>query len=142
MGNLNRLYREFNERAQFFLVYIREAHTTDGWQVGANVRDCILFAQPKTEKERANVARTCVKNLGIEFPTLLDNMDNAVEQAYTAWPDRLYVVGKDGKIAFKSGPGPRGFDSRELGVFLDLLVGNSSGGKPPGKPAAKSQEQE
>lgn len=86
----------------------------------ANVQQQILFTQPKTESERKKVAHSCVADLGIKFPTLVDNMDNKTEKDYSAWPDRLYVVDKEGKIAYKGGPGPRGFDSKELGVFLEL----------------------
>ena len=59
-------------------------------------------------------------HLGIQFPTLLDSMDNKAEKDYSSWPDRLYVVDQDGKVAYKGGPGPQGFDSAELGVFLEL----------------------
>jgi len=45
-----------------------------------------------------------VRNLGITFATVVDNMDNQVELNY-GWPDRLYLVGMDGRIAFKGGPG-------------------------------------
>ena len=45
-------------------------------------------------------------------------MDNAVEQEYTAWPDRLYLIGVDGRIRFKSEAGPFvtvRFRSKEIG---------------------------
>jgi len=54
-------------------------------------------------------------------------MDNKVEKDYSSWPDRLYVVGQDGKVAYKGGPGPGGFDSAELGVFLELLLPRGAG---------------
>ncbi len=41
-------------------------------------------------------------------------MDHQVETAYTAWPDRLYLVSKDGRIAWKGRPGPQGFRVAEL----------------------------
>jgi hypothetical protein len=47
-----------------------------------------------------------------------------VEQAYAAWPDRIYVVGTDGRIAYKGGPGPRGFSAEELGRWLASNVVN------------------
>jgi type I thyroxine 5'-deiodinase len=45
---------------------------------------------------------------------LVDGMDDAVNRAYAAFPDRLYLVGRDGKIAFRGGPGPAGFRPDEL----------------------------
>jgi hypothetical protein len=70
-------------------------------------------------------------NLGIEFPALVDAIDNSTEVAYTAWPDRLYIVGRNGQIAFKSEAGPFGFKTdaltnaleRELGVALPSTPG-------------------
>jgi len=37
-----------------------------------------------------------------------------VELDYAGWPDRLYLIGKNGRIAFKGGPGPKGFLPAEL----------------------------
>ena len=41
-------------------------------------------------------------------------MEDSVNQAYGGWPDRLYLVGVDGKIAYKGGRGPFGFEPDEL----------------------------
>jgi len=48
----------------------------------------------------------------------LDGMDNKVNTAYSGWPDRLFVVGHDGKIAYSGARGPRGFDPKgwEAGI--------------------------
>lgn len=54
----------------------------------------------------------CAK-LKISLPCLIDKIDNKVGEAYAGWPDRLYVIGKDGKIVYKGGPGPRGFKPAE-----------------------------
>jgi hypothetical protein len=36
-------------------------------------------------------------------------MDDAAGQAYNAMPERLYLIGKDGRIAYKGGVGPMFF---------------------------------
>jgi type I thyroxine 5'-deiodinase len=59
-----------------------------------------------------------VRNLGIRFPALIDGIDNTVERLYTAWPDRLYLIGRDGRVRYKSGPGPYGFHTDELEAAL------------------------
>ena len=46
-------------------------------------------------------------------------MDNAVDKAYAAWPERLFVVGVDGKIAYAGGQGPFEFKTEELRQWLD-----------------------
>ncbi len=101
-----------------YLVYIREAHPTDGWQVGSNRRDGILFEQPKTFAERVDVAAKMCEKLEIDLPCLIDNINNKVGADYAAWPDRIYVIGTDGRIIYKSGPGPRGFRPDEAGKAL------------------------
>jgi hypothetical protein len=80
----------------------------------SNVRDHVLFPNPKTAAQREQVAGSCVRNLHIAIPALIDSIDNKIEQAYTAWPDRLYVIGKDGRVDYKSAPGPFGFDPKKL----------------------------
>ena len=60
------------------------------------------------------MADACVRGLKIEIPALLDNLENTTEKAYSAWPDRLYVIDKQGRIAFKSAPGPYGFHPKRM----------------------------
>jgi type I thyroxine 5'-deiodinase len=98
----------------FYAVYILEAHPTDVWTMQSNVRDGVLFRSPRDEAERASVAGTCVRKLGIKFPALLDSFDNRVEAAYTGWPDRLYLIGMGGRVLYKSEPGPFGFHPNDL----------------------------
>ena len=105
---------KYKGKVEFLLVYIREAHPTDGWQVAANERDRVLLETAKTFNQKEEHADACVRNLGIKFPTVVDNLDNKVELNYAGWPDRLYLIGKDGRIAWKGGPGPKGFQPPEL----------------------------
>jgi type I thyroxine 5'-deiodinase len=104
------------------VVYIQEAHPTDAWQVRSNLAENVIFASPKTLEERNQVAGLCALNLGIEFPAVVDTLDNRTEMAYTAWPDRLYVIDRDGRIAYKSAPGPFGFQPEGVAETLRTLV--------------------
>jgi len=74
----------------------------------------------QTEKidDRAENAKQCVDTLKMTMPTLIDRPDNQVNTAYGAWPDRLYVIGIDGKIAYQGGPGPGGFKVNEVENWL------------------------
>ena len=87
----------------------------------SNVKEGVLFRNPTTEQEREKVASSCVRKLHIAIPALIDSIDNRIEQEYTGWPDRLYFVGLDGRIRFKSDPGPFGFDAKSLGLALTAL---------------------
>jgi Iodothyronine deiodinase len=110
----------------FLAVYILEAHPSDVWQMQSNIKDSVVFASPKNEEERAFVAGACVRKLGIKFPAVLDGFDNTTEKAYTGWPDRLYLIDSNGKVAYKSAPGPFGFKPDDLKSALQrILPGNS-----------------
>lgn len=103
-------------------MYISEAHPSDVWQMESNIKDKVVFASPRDEDERANIAGTCVRKLGIEFPAVLDEFGNSTEQTYTGWPDRMYLIDASGRIAHKSKPGPFGFKSEELKTALARVV--------------------
>jgi hypothetical protein len=104
------------------VVYITEAHPSDVWQMQSNIKDQIVLASPKDEEERALVAGACVRKLGIKIPAVLDEFGNSTEQAYTGWPDRLYLVDANGRVAYKANPGPFGFKSDELRAAIGRLV--------------------
>lgn len=110
----------------FYAVYILEAHPSDVWQMESNVRDRIVFLSPKNAGERSDLAQSCVRRLGLRFPAVVDTMDNRTEQAYTGWPDRIYLIDRDGKIVYKSRPGPFGFHPMELEQALKSLASGTS----------------
>jgi iodothyronine deiodinase-like protein len=119
---LNALYREYNDRAAFYIVYIQEAHPIDGWQMEANITDDVLVASTKTHDDRCAAAGSCVVGLGIEIPAIIDSPDSRVDRAYSGWPDRLYVIDREGRIAFKSDPGPFGFKPAAVKASLERLL--------------------
>lgn len=108
----------------FHAVYIQEAHPSDIWQMGSNVREGVVFRDPQSEAERTGVAESCVRKLGIRFPALIDGIDNTVERQYTGWPDRLYLIDREGRVAFKSEPGPFGFHPANLETALRGVLGS------------------
>jgi type I thyroxine 5'-deiodinase len=88
----------------------------------SNIKDKVVFASPKTEGDRAFVAGACMRKLGIEFPAVLDEFGNSTEQAYTGWPDRIYLINSQGRIAYKSKPGPFGFKPDQLETALSRAL--------------------
>ena len=121
MPALNKLYRDYRDRVAFHVVYIQEAHPIDGWQLDDNVEDDVLVNSTASDEERVQVAGVCMTKLGIELPAIVDEADDRVEQAYTGWPDRLYVIDSDGRIAYKSAAGPFGFKPSEVEATLNRL---------------------
>lgn len=84
----------------------------------SNEGEGVLVARHREFAERAAAARACVERLGLTAPVLLDGMENAADRAYGAWPERLYVISREGTIAYQGGKGPYDFDPTELERFL------------------------
>jgi hypothetical protein len=106
---------------RFVVVYIREAHPEEGWILPENRRSGVAVHEPATDDERRHVARTCATNLKLTLATVVDGLDNAVARVYGGWPDRLYLVGSDGRIAYQGGEGPFGFKPEELDAAIGRL---------------------
>jgi len=104
------------------VVYITEAHPSDVWQMQSNIKDKVVLASPKDEEERALVAGACVRKLGIQIPAVIDEFGNSTERAYTGWPDRLYLIDRQGRVSYKGGPGPFGFHPSELRSALESVA--------------------
>jgi Iodothyronine deiodinase len=96
------LHARYKDKAHIYVVYIREAHPDQE-------RNKFNVPQPKEMEERRKVARDFVRALKLSIPVLVDAMDDHVGKAYSAWPDRLYVIDANGKVALKGGIGPAGF---------------------------------
>jgi len=112
-----------NSQVEFFVVYVQEAHPIDGWQTDSNVEAGILYRQHQSFDERDEVAATCTLDLHIEVPVLVEEMDNNVDEAYGAAPERLYLIDADGKVAYHGGAGPHFFDLDEWEEALKACVG-------------------
>jgi hypothetical protein len=110
----------------FYLIYIKEAHPIDAWQSDSNLKESVLVADPRQYGERVELAGTCSTKLGIEFPALIDDMENTTERNYTAWPDRIYLIDEEGRVAFKSEAGPFGFKTESLSDALQHLFSSKA----------------
>ena len=60
----------------------------------------------------------------MRMPMVIDGVDNAVASAYGGWPDRLYLIGREGAIAFQGGEGPFEFkpEALERAIERELAV--------------------
>ncbi len=110
---MEEVYSRYGKQVEFFLVYVREAHPSDGWQVDSNLENNIIFRQHQSFEEREQVANTCSLDLNMTIPILIEGMDNTIDEAYGAAPERLYVVGVDGTVAYQGGAVPHFFDVDE-----------------------------
>jgi iodothyronine deiodinase-like protein len=123
LGELEELHERHGGEVAFFIVYIREAHPEDGWVLADNRREEIAIDDPTSLDERADAAAACALRLRTSIPILLDDVDDAVASAYGGWPDRLYLIGRDGSVAFQGEVGPFGFKPEELAHAIEVELG-------------------
>lgn len=116
--SLRDLYEQFSDHIQFLVVYIREAHAVDGWDIGSENR----IHDPRSMAERRAVAGQCETSLQYGIRTYVDEIDDPVMTAYAAWPERLYLVDEAGHIAYAGGPGPGGFSPTQFKEAFELLL--------------------
>ena len=110
----------YGDRVAFLNVYVREAHPTEGWRMESNDRAGVVFDQPTTDAERNEVASQCCAALKMTIPLVVDGIDDRVGHLYSGMPDRLYLIDRDGKVAYKGGRGPFGFKPAELEQAISL----------------------
>lgn len=121
---VDEIYKRYKDRVTFLFVYIREAHPESILLVPTKEggKRLEVVSQTTTAAERLKNLEHCVSRLQLTIPALIDGDDNAVKHAYAAWPIRLYGIGTDGIIAYKSGPGPGGFRPPDLEDWLHTIV--------------------
>ena len=133
---------------QFLAVYIREAHPLDGvlperqrgrWLMGTPERQ-LFIEDPITFEERLDLAQRCEAAMQLGYPMLVDELDDAVNTAYAAWPERLYVVDLDGTLVYRGERGPGGFEPDAVGEVLERGSAAWVAGEPAGKEIAVQKE--
>ena len=115
--------RRWGDRAAFLTVYIKEAHPQDEWQMDANEREAVCYAQPRTLAQRLAIATDFVKRFDYGIPVLVDSMENRADALYAGWPERFYVVDENGRIAYRGKPGPFGYKPEEVEDWLAARFG-------------------
>lgn len=79
----------------------------------------IAIDQPRSLAERREAAAVLVERFGYDLPLAIDPMDGPAEAAWSAWPERLYVVARGGTIVYRGGLGPFEFDLAEMECALE-----------------------
>jgi hypothetical protein len=63
-------------------------------------------------------AATCRRTARLGLPIAVDDVDNGVGKAYAGWPNRMVVVGTDGRVIVASEPSPGGTNADRLRGWL------------------------
>lgn len=120
--DLDAIYQRYKGDATFLMVYVREAHPSDGWVMESNTRVGVKVAQPTTFAERTKVCDQFCQMLKPSMPVVVDDITDPAGTAYSGMPGRLYVIDPKGKVAYKSGRGPFGFKAGELEQALVMSL--------------------
>ncbi len=116
--SLQNAFEKYGDKADFVWVYISEAHAIDDARPSKDVK----IMEHTTLEERTKVAKGAAESLGLKIPLLVDDMENTLAEAYSAHPDRIFVLDAGGKVAYSGGRGPFGFDVDEMVAALADLV--------------------
>ena len=123
MGDIVQIYNDYKDHADFLTVYVREAHPTDEWQMKSNVKDDVCYAQPKTLEQRVAIAKDFTTRFKFPLPFGIDDMSNAADNVYAAWPERLYVIDETGHVVYRGGMGPFNYKPVEVREWLAAKYG-------------------
>jgi tetratricopeptide (TPR) repeat protein len=127
---LRQLHAEYGARINFRLVYIREAHAEGGeeaqWQSTINKREGIAVAPVRNLADKQAHANLCLRKLSLPFTSVVDAMDAPAERAYNAWPSRVYLVDRAGRVAFDSRLGEQDFQPERLDRAIREILDKDS----------------
>ena len=129
------IYNDYKDHADFLTVYVREAHPTDEWQMKSNVKEDVCYAQPKTLVQRVAIANDFIRRYHYPVPFGVDDMKNAANDAYAAWPERIYIIDEKGRIAYRGGMGPFHYDPQEARAWLAQRFGAVKHDAAPAPPS-------
>lgn len=119
--SLQKAFETHGDKADFTWIYISEAHAIDDRRPSQTVK----IMEHTTLEKRTKVAKNAAESLGLTIPLLIDDMENTIDSAYSAHPDRLFILDTEGKVAYAGGRGPWGFDVAEMILALEALIGDS-----------------
>ena len=129
-GMIDKLHARWGDRADFYVVYIREAHPEDGWRMSSNASVGVEIFQPKSFDERKTVAAQFCSLFQTTAPVLVDGIDDRVGEAYSGFPSRLYVIDRAGRVAYKAGRGPFGYNPGEMEQALIMCLLDEATAEP------------
>lgn len=115
MGKLEqfkKLVARFSNVADFLIVYLAEAHPSDGWTFKNNFD----IHTHKGIQDRMKAVDILLKHQP-NCPVVVDDMSNDINYKYGAMPERLYIV-LNGKIVYLGERGPRGYHVEEVEEWL------------------------
>ena len=104
------MFKTHKDTVDFKIVYIRDTHPTLGFRAPTNDRHGIARElEPKDLADRERWACADRQKMACTIPVVMDTFDDRTLRAYDAFPQRMYVLDRDGKVVYCSS-GLVGFD--------------------------------
>lgn len=114
LAAFQRVVNEYSDVADSLLVYIEEAHPSDGW-VSSDAPYQIPIHRCLEDR------LTAAKLMYAEVPgsnVVVDTMENSSNAAYGAFFERLYIL-RDDRVVYQGGRGPEGYRISEVRNWLE-----------------------
>jgi peroxiredoxin len=129
---MEQLKTDYGIRAQFFIVYTKEAHPSGGWEVDRNKDQEISIEQPASADARRQTAQMTRDKLKLTVPIVLDTMDDQVAAKFGAGENSAVVIDRDGRLAARQ----QWFEPVALRRHIDAAIASSRASDPSPAPAA------
>lgn len=104
------LYRRFHGVADFYFIYLREAHPEGGFQpiLESDMAKVVIPSIPDPEvlPGRCRLAEQFRDKKHLPMRFLVDSMDDNAAVLWGAWPARLFVIDAEGRVIYSGGQGP------------------------------------
>jgi len=126
LDDICRIAADNADLADFLVVYIEEAHATDGWALAENAHQ---ISNHRSIEERLAAAAKLANyiTLPANMTVVVDTMSDELNRAYGALPERLYVL-QNGLIVYEGRMGPFFFSPGEVDDSLKTYRERSSAG--------------
>ena len=112
MEELREKYKD--KGVEFFVVYSKEPHAGER-------RYFKKYTQHSSYEHKLGYAKELVEQFGMKVPVLVDDLDETVVHAYGRMPNMIFIIDKEGKIAYKSD----WTEKPRIDLMLDELLSES-----------------
>uniref|UniRef100_A0A8C5K7T8 Iodothyronine deiodinase n=1 Tax=Jaculus jaculus TaxID=51337 RepID=A0A8C5K7T8_JACJA len=120
----SQLVEEFSSVADFLLVYIDEAHPSDGWAVPGDSPLSFEVKKHRNQEDRCAAAQQLLERFSLppQCRVVADRMDNNANVAYGVAFERVCIVQRQ-KIVYLGGKGPFCYNLQEVRSWLEKNFG-------------------
>lgn len=121
LTKFNEFRNKYEDEAEMIIIYLSEAHPTDGWQIIKSDQPKVVQHETITDRLDAVQIFLDITSTKTTAPVYVDQMDNAIEGVFMAHPERLVIIDGD-QIAFIGGVGPFNYSVEKTeSALIELL---------------------